>query len=107
MLKKFFDAFKNNKIDALNEILSDDFIWIMHSVQKRYNKVDFIKFSKSDKKPFKINNERIIYENNEIAVGHSFVEFHGGLQQAVLQVIIIKDNKIIEMETGASTIQNL
>ena len=38
---------------------------------------------------------RIIYENDEIGVPHSFVTFAYGSKQAVLVVYTIKDGKII------------
>ena len=55
----------------------------------------------SDDAP-KTEKQRIIYENNEIGVAHSFVTFKDGSKQAVLVVYIIKDGKIICSETGAT-----
>ena len=49
---------------------------------------------------------RIIYENDEIGVAHSFVTFKDGSRQAVLVVYTIKDGKIIRSETGATTLKN-
>ena len=53
----------------------------------------------------KTERQRIIYENNEIGVAHSFVTFKDGSKQAVLVVYIIKDGKIIRSETGATNIK--
>ena len=55
----------------------------------------------SDDAPKK-EKQRIIYENNEIGVAHSFVTFKDGSKQTVLVVYIIKDGKIICSETGAA-----
>ena len=52
----------------------------------------------------KSEKNRIIYENDEIGVAHSFVTFTDGTQQAVLVVYTIKDGKIIRSETGATNI---
>jgi len=55
----------------------------------------------SDEAP-KTDNQRIIYENDEIGVAHYFISFKDGSRQAVLVVYIIKDGKIIRSETGAA-----
>ena len=52
----------------------------------------------------KTDNQRIIYENDEIGVAHSFVTFKDGSRQAVMAVYIISDGKIIHSETGATNI---
>ena len=51
-----------------------------------------------------INREkvRVIYENDEIGVEHSFVTFKDGNVQAVMAVLKYKDGKVIEFETGAT-----
>ena len=59
----------------------------------------------SDEAP-KIESQRIVYENDEIGVGHFFVSFKDGSRQAVLAVYIIKDGKIIRSATGATIIKN-
>ena len=52
----------------------------------------------------KSEKNRIIYENDEIGVAHSFVTFKDGSKQAVLIVYTIRDGKIIRSETGATNI---
>jgi|TARA_B110000438_G_scaffold184339_1_gene176063 hypothetical protein len=42
----------------------------------------------------KSENNRIIYENNEICVAHSFVTFTEGSKQAILFVYTIKEGRI-------------
>ena len=45
---------------------------------------------------------RIVYENDEIGIYHSFVTFKDGNTQAVMAVYKYKDGKIISLETGAT-----
>jgi len=45
---------------------------------------------------------RIVYENDEIGVEHSFVTFSDGNIQAVMAVFKFKDGQIISLETGAT-----
>ena len=48
---------------------------------------------------------RIIYENDEIGIDHSFVRFNDGNTEAVMAVYKYKDGKIISLETGATKIK--
>ena len=51
------------------------------------------------------NDQRCLYENDEIMVEHSFMKFPDGTSEAVLVVNHIKDGKIIRVETGATPIK--
>ena len=87
---------------AMNEILHDDFKFTMHKSGNALKKSDVIKWAMSG--DIKRDKTRIIYENNEIGVGHSFVTFKDGSRQAVLVVYTIKDGKITRSETGATNL---
>ena len=84
----------------MKEVLHDDFKFTMHSSGNVLTKEDVIKWAMSDD----INREkvRIIYENDEIGVEHSFVTFKDGNMQAVMGVFKYQDGKIISFETGAT-----
>ena len=45
---------------------------------------------------------RIVYENDEVGIHHSFVTFDDGNVEAVMAVYKYKDGKIISLETGAT-----
>jgi hypothetical protein len=84
----------------MNEVLHDDYTFTMHASGNVLNKQDVMKWAMSDD----INREkvRILYENDEIGVEHSFVTFSDGNKQAVMAVFKIKDGKIFSLETGAT-----
>ena len=44
----------------------------------------------------------IIYENDDIAVCHQFMEFESGDKEAVMIVYEIKEGQVYSMETGAT-----
>ena len=52
-----------------------------------------------------INDPRCIYENDEIMVEHSVMDFPDGTREAVMAVHTIKDGRIIRTETGATLVQ--
>ena len=100
ILEKYNKAMSEKDEVALKEVLHDDFKFTMHSSGKVLTKEDVIKWAMSDD----INRVkvRIIYENDEIGVEHSFVTFQDGNTQAVMAVFKYQDGKIISLETGAT-----
>ena len=81
--------------------MSEDFVWLKHSTGEQIGRDVLATWFMSEDAP-KSDKNRIIYENDEIGVAHSFVTFTDGSKQAVLVVYNIKDWKIIRSETGAT-----
>ena len=100
ILEKYNNAFMNKDEAAMNEVLHDDYKFTMHASGNVLSKQDVIKWALSDD----INRDkvRIVYENDEIGVEHSFVTFSDGNTQAVMAVFMFKDGQIISLETGAT-----
>ena len=100
LLEKYNQVFMNKDEAGMNEVLHDDYTFTMHASGNVLTKQDVIKWAMSDD----INREkvRILYENDEIGVEHSFVTFSDGNKQAVMAVFKIKDVKIFSLETGAT-----
>ena len=102
ILEKYNKAHEQKDEATMKEVLLDDFKFTMHASGNVLTKEDVIKWAMSDD----INREkvRIIYENDEIGVEHSFVTFKDGNTQAVMGVLRYQDGKIISFETGATNI---
>ena len=100
LLEKYNQVFMNKDEAGMNEVLHDDYTFTMHASGNVLNKQDVMKWAMSDD----INREkvRILYENDEIGVEHSFVTFSDGNKQAVMAVFKIKDGQIFSLETGAT-----
>ena len=92
LLKKYNEVFTNKDEVGMNEVIHDDYKFTMHASGKVLNKQDVIQWEKV----------RIIYENDEIGIEHSFVKFSDGNTQAVMAVFTFKDGKIFSLETGAT-----
>jgi len=101
LIQKLYDAEEKKDLNKFNEVLSEDYVWVRHSTGEHVPRDELSKWFMSDEAP-KTEKQRIIYENEEIGVAHSFVTFKDGSRQAVLVVYIIKDGKIIRSETGAT-----
>ena len=104
LIQKLYDAEENKDLEKFNEVLSENYVWIRHSTGERVPRNELSKWFMSEGAP-KTERQRIIYENDEIGVAHSFVTFKYGSKQAVLVVYIINDGKIIRSETGATNIK--
>ena len=102
ILEKMNNAVAQKDEALLKDILHDDYKFTMHASGNVLSKDDVIKWAMSGD----INREkvRIIYENDEIGVEHSFVTFEDGNTQAVMGVYKYQDGKIISFETGATNI---
>ena len=101
MLEKYTNAINNKEKATMNELLHDDFKFIMHKSGNSLSKADVIKWAMSGD----INQDkaRVIYENDEIGIHHSIVTFNDGNVEAVMAVYKYKDGKIISLETGATS----
>ena len=102
ILAKYNKALESKDETVMNEIIHDDFKFLMHASDKTLSKSDVIKWGMSGD----INRDRvrIIYENEEIGVEHAFVTFNDGNTEAVMGVFKYKDGKVISFETGATKI---
>tara|TARA_B100001250_G_scaffold17614_1_gene15306 strand:+ start:453 stop:776 length:324 start_codon:yes stop_codon:yes gene_type:complete len=101
VIEKLWDAEENKDLEKFNEVMSEDFVWVKHSTGEQIGRDVLATWFMSEDAP-KSDKNRIIYENDEIGVAHSFVTFTDGSKQAVLVVYNIKDGKIIRSETGAT-----
>ena len=100
ILEKYNKAMDGKDEAAMNEILHDDYKFTMHKSGNVLGKTDVIKWAMSGD----INQDktRVVYENDEIGIHHSFVTFDDGNVEAVMAVFKYKDGKIISLETGAT-----
>ena len=100
ILEKYSAALKNKDEAAMNELLHDDFKFKMHKSGNVLVKADVIKWAMSG--DINLNKERVVYENDEIGIHHSFVTYDDGNVEAVMAVYKYKDGKITSLETGAT-----
>ena len=102
ILAKYNAAMEAKDEAAMNKLLHDDYKFTMHASGNVLNKEDVIKWAMSgDIKRDKI---RVLFENDEIGVEHSFVTFNDGNTEAVMAVFRYQDGKMISLETGATKI---
>ncbi len=107
LYKKLKHAQDTKDADAYLDCLHEDFVFVRHQSGTQVNKADWTPtvtaMMASDELEF--NNQRCLYENEDILVEHSFMKFADGTSEAVLVVSHIKDGKIIRVETGATPVK--
>ena len=100
ILEKYSAAIKNKDEAVMNDLLHDDFKFTMHKSGNVLGKGDVIKWAMSgDRNQDKV---RVVYENDEVGVHHSFVTFDDGNVEAVMAVYKYDNGKIVSLETGAT-----
>ena len=82
------------------ELIHDDFQFLMHSSGKSLSKKDVVGWV--GMKDVKKSNVRILFENNEVGFEHSMVDFNDGNKEAVMTYYKFKNGKVIHQETGAT-----
>ena len=83
-----------------DQLIHDDYQFLMHSSGKKLGKSDVIKWlGMKDVQKEKV---RVLFENNEVGFEHSMVDFNDGNKEAVMTYYKFKDGKVVHQETGAT-----
>jgi hypothetical protein len=85
---------------AAEQLIHDDFQFLMHSSGKTLTKKDVVAWV--GMKDVKKENVRVLFENNEVGFEHALVSFKDGNKEAVMSYYKYKDGKILHQETGAT-----
>jgi hypothetical protein len=100
--ESWLKAFESRDRQALAELIDDDFVYVRHQGGNDIEKEEMVNiWSKSGPRPVR-RNYRIIYENDDVAVSHQFMDFPSGDKESVIVVMLLKDGKLARMETGAT-----
>ena len=97
-------AWENGDVEELEKLIHDDCVFNPHVGVMTMSKSDILGFVSGGNTPTSENN-RILFENDEVGVAHSIVHFaNGSDSEAVMSFMKFKDGQIISMETGATPI---
>ena len=90
-------------IEAFNRCYHDDWEFKFHSsgrIVRRGDNTDEQTLESGD--TFKVENDRCLYENEDILVTHSILHFPNGSTDAVMMVHLKKDGLLWRTETGST-----
>ena len=89
-----------------SDLFHDDYEFVRHqtgTTMLREQMVEMMKMMMANEKVV-IRNARCVYENDDILVEHSVMDFPDGTTEAVMSVHTLRDGRIIRTETGATLI---
>ena len=105
IIAAYNEAWDNGNVEALAELIHDEFVFNPHVGGITMGKSDLMGFAGND--AVRSENDRILFENDEVGVAHSVIHFaNGSTSEAVLSFLRFKDGKIISMETGATPLSD-
>ena len=97
----------NRDVSYYMDLIHDDFVVVFHKSGNQFSKSEQSEMvtgmMANDK--FVQETNRCIYENDDILVRHNLMSYPDGSREAVMLVAMIKNGKIIRMETGATTLE--
>ena len=103
---KLAEALEKRDPSMYTDAFHDDYEFIRHQTgtsMDREQMVEMMKMMMANEKVV-VRNARCIYENDQVLVEHSVMDFPDGTTEAVMSVHILQDGKIIRTETGATLI---
>ena len=106
LYKKLNQTMLDRDVDSYQDLLHEDFNVVFHKSGNSFAKEEWMEMVREMMANEKIVQEssRCIYENDEIIVSHSFMSYPDDTREAVMLVAMIKDGKVIRMETGATSL---
>lgn len=106
IIAAYNQAWDNADVDALSNLIHDECVFNPHVGGITMSKADILGFVGGGSTPTS-ENQRILFENDEVGVAHSIVHFaNDSDSEAVMSFMKFKDGKIILMETGATPLSD-
>ena len=99
-------AIANRDIDAYLNLLHEDFTVIFHKSGNSFSKEEWASMVTGmlANEKFIHESSRCVYENNDILIQHNFMSYPDDTREAVMLVAMLKDGKIINLESGATSL---
>ena len=103
---KLAQAITNREIDAYLNLLHDDFVVTFHKSGNSFSKEEWTSMVTGmlTNEKFVHESSRCVYENNDVLIQHNFMSYPDDTREAVMLVAILKDGKIINLESGATSL---
>ena len=99
-------AIERRDAEGLIACLHDDYIFVRHQTGTEMNKTAMSEmlrgFMSSD--AVVVHSQKCLYENDEVMVEHSVMDFADGTREAIIGFSRLKDGLIVHTETGATPV---
>ena len=104
--KKLIQVCIDRDLSSYLDILHDNFTVVFHKSGNSFSKEEWSSMVAGmfDNEKFVFESSRCVYENSEIMVDHSFMSYPDETREAVMLVAMLKDGKIVKLESGATSL---
>ena len=101
---KLLKTMTDRDVDAYLELIHDDAVFVFHKTGNEFSKSEWGSMATGmmANEKFIQESSRCVFENDDILVTHDFMSYPDDTKEAVMGVIMLKDGKIIRMETDAT-----
>ena len=106
MFEKLNQTMQDRHVDAYLNLLHEDFTVVFRKSGNSFSKEEWsgmVSGMVANEK-FIQESSRCVYENADILVEHSFMSYPDDTREAVMLIAMLKDGKVIKMETGATSL---
>ena len=106
--EKWSTAIDNRNADALIACLHEDYKFVRHQSGTTMDKTQMSEmlrgFMSSDS--VVVHTQRCLYENADVMVEHSVMDFPDGTRESIISFNRLKDGLIVQSETGATLVSS-
>ena len=104
MFEKISQADNSRDIELMGSLFADNFKFVRHASGTSLNRDQMLNMMRDMEKHggAQFNQQRCIYENDDILVIHSVNDYPDKTREAVIAVYTLQDGKITGLETGAT-----
>ena len=101
---KLLKTMTDRDVEAYLELVHDDAVFVFRKTGNEFSKSEWGSMATGmmANEKFIQESSRCVFENDDILVTHDFMSYPDDTREAVMGVIMLKDGKIIRMETGAT-----
>ena len=99
-------AIENRDAEALISCLHEDYTFVRHQSGTTMNKAQMSQMLQGfmSSESVIVHSQRCLYENDEVMVEHSVMDFADGSRESIVGFSRLKDGLIIHSETGATPV---
>lgn len=105
LISEFLEAWDVKDREKIDKIMANDLASVRHQSGKIFAKSNMMEMFGQESPSTVSRTRRVIYENEEIAVVHQFIDYQSGDKEALMQVFTINEGKVTKMETGATPLE--
>ena len=106
VFEKWLESVEKRDAEIFIDAHHEDYQFVRHQSGTTMNKSEIADMMRGmmANDDLVVKETRCLYENDEVLVMHSIVNFPDGTSEAIIQFSELKDGKIIKTETGATLI---